>query len=614
MRAVMSRFLITSALPYVNGVKHLGNLVGSMLPADVHARFRRMQGHDVLFLCATDEHGTPTELAALEAGQTPAEFCAKWHALQKQHYEGFHLSFDHFGRSSSAQNRALTQRFAQTLWEQGFLEERVTRQVYSHADKRFLPDRYVIGTCPHCGYDRARGDQCENCTRVLDPPDLIKPRSAISGSPDIEIRDSTHLFLRQSLFAERLRAWIGAKESTWPLLVTSIAMKWLDEGLQDRGITRDLEWGVPVNAHEWGPNPQGARANAEALASKVFYVWFDAPIEYIGATWEWADAKASAEGRGAARAEEWERWWRTPGADDVTYVQFMGKDNVPFHTVGFPCTLIGLNETRVDAGWTLANNAPWKLVDRLKGFNWLNYYGGKFSTSQKRGVFVDSALEIMPADVWRWRLVASAPESADSSFTWEDFQHGVNADLANVLGNFVNRITKFCESRFEGRVPGEGENGPVEEKLFADVDARLAELTAQHEAMEFRKAAAETRALWALGNEYLQNAAPWTAIKTDAARAAVGVRVGLNLCILFAEIAAPFMPDSAARIRAAFGLMGAPHWPSGPSALLLDRLTRGAAIATPPVLFRKIEDADVAAWKERFGGAEAQGEGETQVT
>jgi methionyl-tRNA synthetase len=600
----MSRFLITSALPYVNGVKHLGNLVGSMLPADVHARFRRMQGHDVLFICATDEHGTPTELAALEEGVTPAEFCAKWHDLQKAHYAAFELSFDHFGRSSSPQNHALTQRFAQQLWEAGFMEERVTRQVYSHADKRFLPDRYVIGTCPHCGYDRARGDQCENCTRVLDPPDLINPRSAVSGSPDIEIRDSTHLFLRQSVFADKIRAWIDGKPD-WPLLVTSIAYKWLDEGLQDRGITRDLEWGVPVNAHEWGPNPEGKKPNVAALAGKVFYVWFDAPIEYIASTWEWADAKAQAEGRAKANDSEWESWWRAPGADDVTYVQFMGKDNVPFHTVGFPCTLFGINEQQSpDGTWKQTSNTPWKLVDRLKGFNWLNYYGGKFSTSSKRGVFVDTALELQPADVWRWRLVAAAPESADSTFTWQDFQNGVNADLANVLGNFVNRIMKFCEARFEGVVPDGGSPGPVEEKLFADVDQRLKEIVAQHEAMEFRKAAVETRALWVLGNEYLQTAAPWTAIKTDRDAAALGVRMGLNLVALFAEVAAPFMPTSADTIRAGLGLTGKPAWPAGSARELLDRLPRGTAIRAPDVLFRKIEDTDVAAWEERFGGAE----------
>ena len=339
----MTRVLITSALPYINGVKHLGNLAGSMMPADVFARYKRARGVETLYICATDEHGTPAELAAAAAGQDVATFCAEQHQIQHDLGRRYGLSWDHFGRSSSPQNRKLTQSFAQTLWERGFIEERVTKQVYSLADKRFLPDRYVVGTCPHCGYDAARGDQCDNCTRQLDPVDLISPRSSVSGSTEIEIRDAKHLFLKQTAFAPRLQEIIDGTKGEWPVLVTSIAQKWLDEGLQDRGITRDLEWGVPVNAADWGPNPQGVKPDAEGLKGKVFYVWFDAPIEYIGATWEWADSRAPG---GQAADSDWEGWWRGPESSDVTYVEFMGKDNVPFHTVGFPCTLIGVNETQ----------------------------------------------------------------------------------------------------------------------------------------------------------------------------------------------------------------------------------------------------------------------------
>ncbi len=601
----MSRILITSALPYINGIKHLGTLAGSMLPADVFARFQRARGRETLYICATDEHGTPTELAAAEAGVDPATFCAQQHEVQADLGRRFGLSWDHFGRSSSPQNHRLTQRFAQTLWEQGFIEERVTQQVYSNADKRFLPDRYVIGTCPHCGYEAARGDQCENCTRVLDPADLLHPRSAVSGSQDIEIRPSKHLFLRQSLFSDKLRAWIDGKKGDWPLLVTSIALKWLDEGLQDRGITRDLEWGVPVNAADWGANPDGAKPDVEGLAGKVFYVWFDAPIEYIGATWEWADARAAAEGRGPADEAEWERWWRGPEAADVTYVEFMGKDNVPFHTVGFPCTLMGANETRgPDGAWRPASNAPWKLVDRLKGFNWLDYYGGKFSTSQKRGVFMDHALELLPADYWRWWVIANTPEGSDATFTWEQFQAQVNADLADVLGNFVNRILKFTESRFDGVVPEGGEAGELETKLAADVAAKLAELTELMDAMEMRKSAQALRQLWVLGNQYLTEAAPWTAIKTDRDRAAVAVRTGLNLVALFAKVSEPFIPFACEKIAAGVGEAYPGRWPEG--ADLLNALEPGRKVAAPEVLFRKIEDAQVAEWRERFGGPEEE--------
>jgi methionyl-tRNA synthetase len=567
----MARFLITSALPYINGVKHLGNLAGSMLPADVHARFRRMQGHEVLLICATDEHGTPAELAAAEAGQDVRAYCDAQHEIQKAAGEGFHLSFDHFGRSSSPQNAALTQHFAERLEAAGLIEERVTKQVYSVDDARFLPDRYVEGTCPVCGYEKARGDQCDNCGSLLDPTELKNPRSKISGSANIEVRDTAHLFLLQPKLEARIRAWVDAA-TEWPALARSIAYKWLDEGLQDRAITRDLSWGVRVT-QDGAPRP--------GFENKVFYVWFDAPIEYIGATQEWAQATGG----------DWARWWRTDqGALDVTYVQVMGKDNVAFHTVSFPVTILGSGE-------------PWKLVDRLKAFNWVTWYGGKFSTSEKRGVFMDQALELLPGDYWRWALMANAPEGSDAAFTWQGFQAAVNADLANVLGNFVNRITKFAASRMEGAVPAAGAPGEAEEALFAAVDEKLAAITALHEAMEFRKAAAETRALWVIGNEYLTQAAPWTAIKTDPDRAALGVRIGLNLVQLFAEVAAPFVPDAASRILAAFGrTLQDAAWPAGPAAQLLDRLAPGRSVTAPEVLFRKIEDADIALWTERFGG------------
>jgi methionyl-tRNA synthetase len=580
----MSRILITSALPYINGVKHLGNLAGSMLPADVYARFQRARGRETLYVCATDEHGTPAELAAAAAGQDVRAYCDEQHQVQAGIAARFGLSWDIFGRSSSPQNRALTQGFAKTLWENGYIEERVTQQVYSLADKRFLPDRYVVGTCPHCGYEAARGDQCENCTRVLDPAELIHPRSALSGSPEIEIRDSKHLFLRQSVFAPRLREWIDGKKGEWPNLVTAIAYKWLDEGLQDRGITRDLAWGVPVNAETWGANPDGLKPDVEGLAGKVFYVWFDAPIEYIAATAE----LAAANGQGD---EAWERWWRAPGAGDVKYVEFMGKDNVPFHTVGFPCTLFGVNET---------GDRPWKLVDELKGFNWLNYYGGKFSTSQKRGVFMDTALEILPADYWRWWLTANAPEGSDASFTWEQFQTQVNADLADVLGNFVNRIVKFTESRFEGLVPEGATPGVREGQLATDVEAKLKELTELLEANELRKAAQAVRQLWVLGNQYLTEAAPWTVFKADPEMAGMIVRQGLSLVALFARVSHPFIPFASVAIAASVGDEFPQAWPER-----LELLPAGRKVAAGEVLFRKIEDVQVAEWVERFGGADA---------
>jgi len=570
------RILITSALPYINGVKHLGNLAGSMLPADVYARAMRLLGHEVLYICATDEHGTPAELAAAEAGQSVSEYCDAMHEAQAGAGASFKLSYDYFGRSSSESTRRLTQDFALALESNGFIEERTSKQVYSVADGRYLPDRYVEGTCPNCAFEAARGDQCDNCGKLLDPTDLINPYSAVSGSHDVEIRDTNHLYLKQADMSGRLREWVETHKSDWPALTTSIAMKWLDEGLRDRSITRDLDWGIPV---------LGVDGNVrDGFEGKVFYVWFDAPIAYIGATLDWA----------AKTGGDWEKYWRTDkGADATRYVQFMGKDNVAFHTLSFPTTIMGSGQS-------------WKLVDELKAFNWVTWYGGKFSTSGKRGVFMDQAIDIAPSDYWRWHLMANAPEGSDAAFTWEEFQASVNSDLANVLGNFVNRITKYCVGKFDGKVPEVGSKTEAEAWIEKELSERLPRLVEFYEAREFRKAMAETRAIWAAGNEYLTQAAPWTHYKTDVEQAAIGVRYGLNLVALFGILAQPIIPDTAEKILAAINIPSDKRsWRFGEVQDLLNALPIGHNISAPDVLFSKIEDDDVETWTERFGGQPA---------
>ncbi|MDB2406911.1 methionine--tRNA ligase [Jannaschia sp.] len=569
----MARTLITSAIPYINGIKHLGNLIGSQLPADLYARYRRARGDEVMFICATDEHGTPAELAAAKAGQPVAEYCAEMWQVQKDLADGFRLSFDHFGRSSSEQNRRLTQHFAGRLDAAGLIEERSSRQVYSKADKRFLPDRYVEGTCPNCGYDRARGDQCETCTKQLDPTDLIDPRSAISGSTDLEVRETKHLFLLQSQLRDRLDKWIDAQDG-WPVLTTSIAKKWLHDGdgLQDRGITRDLDWGVPVAK---GDQPW------PGMEGKVFYVWFDAPIEYIAATNEWADAEGG----------DWQRWWRTDqGADDVRYVQFMGKDNVPFHTLSFPATLLGSGE-------------PWKTVDYLKSFNYLNYDGGQFSTSQGRGVFMDQALSLLPPDYWRWWLLSHVPETSDTEFTWTAFQTDANKDLADVLGNFISRVTKFCRAKFGEEIPAGGAWGEREQILSEELANRLQAYQIHMDGIEIRKAAAELRAMWVLGNEYLQEAAPWSVFKTDPDRAAAQIRLALNLIRFYAVVSAPFIPDAAAAMLTSMKTED-DAWPEDLD-VALTTLPPGHAFEVPEVLFAKITDEQREDWAARFAGTRA---------
>lgn len=567
----MARHLITSAIPYINGIKHLGNLVGSQLPADLFARYQRGRGNEVMFLCATDEHGTPAELAAAKAGKPIDEYCAEMHDVQAKIADGFRLSFDHFGRSSSDQNKALTQHFAGVLADNDLIREVSETQMFSHTDGRFLPDRYIEGTCPNCGFDSARGDQCDNCTKQLDPVDLINPHSTISGSTDLEMRETKHLYLRQSQMKDQLEKWIDTREG-WPVLTTSIAKKWLNDGdgLQDRGITRDLDWGVPVKKgdQDW-PGMEG----------KVFYVWFDAPIEYIACAQEWVDA-----GKGT----DWERWWRTDkGADDVTYTQFMGKDNVPFHTLSFPATILGSGE-------------PWKLVDYIKSFNYLNYDGGQFSTSRGRGVFMDQALSILPADYWRWWLLSHAPESSDAEFTWENFQAGVNKDLADVLGNFVSRVTKFCRSKFGEVVPEGGTDLPIDDALLTELTNRIRTYEAHMEAIEVRKAANELRAIWVLGNEYLQEAAPWSTYKTDPELAASQIRFALNLIPIYAALSAPFIPDTAETLTKAMQLDTA-EWPDDVAAALTS-MAAGHSFTVPDNLFAKVTDEQRDEWKERFAG------------
>jgi methionyl-tRNA synthetase len=551
----MAKILITSALPYINGVKHLGNLAGSILPADIHARYHRQIGNETLFLCGTDEHGTPAELAAAESGLGVAAYCARQHAIQADIYRRFDIAFDHFSRSSGEANRALTQAIFRRLDDAGFIVARTIRQAYSPTDGRFLPDRYVRGTCPRCGDANARGDQCEACATLLDPAELVEPRSAVSGARDIEFRQTRHLFLKLGAFAPQLRRWLQAQDD-WPALVRGIALTWLDEGLRDRCITRDLTWGIPV------PKP--------GFEDKVFYVWFDAPIGYVAACIEWAEATPG---------RDWRAWWQ--GGDAVRLVQFLAKDNVPFHTVSFPATLLG-------------SGFPFKLPDLVKGFNYLTYEGGKFSTSRQHGIFTDAAIDAVPADYWRWFLAAHAPESADSDFTPGRFVDCVNKDLVDVFGNLVHRCLSFATLRFDGRVPAEGTPGDAEAALAAALDHRLAALRRAQNAAEIRKAAAEIRAIWSLANVYLTEQAPWTAIKTDSGRAAVIIRAGINLVRAGAIVAWPVIPASAERVLRALGEPpGTPTLPADGRAALT-AIAPGRAITLPPLLFSKLAAADIA--------------------
>lgn len=562
----MSKILITSALPYVNGVPHLGHLVGCLLPSDVYARYMRMMGHEVLYVCGTDEHGTPSEVGAAKEGMDVADYCLKYHNRHKEAYDAFNLSFDYFGRTSSEQNREITYHIFEQLDKNGLIEEESIKQIFSIDDNRFLPDRYVTGTCPHCGYDKARGDQCENCTKVLDPTELINPRSTISGSTNLEVRETKHLFLNLPKLEKQLAEWAKSKEPFWPDVAYSIAQKWLKEGLRPRCITRDLKWGFPV--------PK------KGFEDKVFYVWFDAPIGYLGITKQWADEKPGE--------RNWKDWWLN--AKDVYYVQFMGKDNVPFHSISFPATLLGTGEN-------------WTKVDYLKGMSYLTFEGGKFSKSEQRGVFAEDAVREFPADYWRYWLISNAPEASDSSFTFDLFAGVVNKDLNGVLGNFVSRVMKMTASKIGAEVPAGGEMTEVEEKLIADLQEKADNYCKYMEGLEFKKAMNELRAIWVDGNNYISVTEPWTVIKTDPARAAAILRVCLNLIRIYALLSAPVMPETSAKILAKFGLNAAdmPVLKGFNAAKEIEALQPGHKFEVGDALFERIAPEKTEELKAKYG-------------
>nr|MBQ0091075.1 methionine--tRNA ligase [Candidatus Enterousia merdequi] len=559
------KYLITSALPYVNGTKHLGNLVGSLLPSDIYARFLRLKGQNVLYICATDEHGSPTEVAAKQEGITPQELCDRQYDIQQTMNKFYNLSFDYFGRSSSANNIKLTQYIAQKLEENGFIEERVIKQYFSVDDNMFLADRFIIGTCPYCGNENARGDQCEACTKVLDATDLINPKSAISGSSNLELRETKHLFLLQSKLAQDLEKWVNSNE-TWPKLVKSIAQKWLKEGLQDRCITRDLSWGVPVNK--------------PGYENKVFYVWFDAPIAYIAATKDWSDIDS--------KNRDYLDWWSSKS--DTKYVQFMGKDNIPFHTITFPATIMG-------AG------SEFKQPDFIKGVNWLNYYDGKFSTSSKRGIFMNQAMDLYPADYWRYALVSCMPESDDSNFTWEGFAKAINNDLADAYGNFVQRISVMNKKYFGDAIPDGGVETDVEKRLESDLTKLIQEYDENMSNIEFRKSVQTLYSIFNLANAYIAEKEPWKRAKEgDMQDVALTMRYAFNMARLCAVLSSPIIPETSEKVYNAFGIsQDLRKFPSENIHEELSVLKPGHVVSQPEILFQKILPERIAELKTIFG-------------
>lgn len=562
----MTRHLITSALPYINGIKHLGNLIGSLLPADVYTKFLRQQGKEVLFICGTDEHGTPAEIAAQEAGKPIEEYCREMFEVQKEIYTRLGIEFDYFGRSSAESNHQLTQEIYQHLEKNGFINEKEIKQYYSFDDQRFLPDRYVEGTCPHCGFQKARGDQCDGCGTLLDPEDLLHPYSTISRSKNIELKATRHLFLDLTKLEGQLKEWV-LTQPQWPDVVKGIAKKWLNEGLQPRCITRDLKWGIPV--------PKSG------YEEKVFYVWFDAPNGYISMTQDWAVTQGNP--------DLWKKWWMAD--HEVQYTEFMGKDNVPFHAIFWPAVLF-------------AANMNFKQVDYIKAFHWLTYEKGKFSTSQKRGIFTDVALELYPADYWRYYLLSNCPESADSDFSFGLFASVINKDLADILGNFANRTLSLFQKYYQGNVPIQLTINQVDQSLMQQVQAQAKELTDNLEQLKFRQATQSLRSLWVLGNEYITLKEPWTVVKTDPEAAMISLIHCLHLLRIFAVASYPFIPETALKILTLLNDPIGNKLAAIPLNGSIDfRYFEAGHILSQPVrLFEKIDEIRVTELSQQFAG------------
>lgn len=560
-KETMTRKLITSALPYINGIKHLGNLVGSMLPADIMARFLRQQGEEVLYICGTDDHGAPAELGALKQGQTVEDYCEQSYVIQKKIYEDFNLSFDYFGRTSSETNKAVTQEIFTAIAQNGYIFEDTIKQFYSEADQRFLADRYIEGECPKCGFADARGDQCDGCGSLLNPTDLIEPRSALSGSKALEITETRHLFLNLEQLTERVEQWIN-KHPHWPSTVSGIAHKWLKEGLKPRCITRDLSWGVPV--------PK------TGFEDKVFYVWFDAPIGYISMTKEWAAQQGDP--------DAWQQWWQRP--EDVTLIQFMAKDNVPFHTVFWPAMMMGTEQN-------------WVYAHQIKGVNWLTYEGDKFSTSRQKGVFTDKALSLFPADYWRYCLFAMMPETNDADFSFAAMAQIINKDLADSLGNFNSRVCKLIEKNYASTLP---EGFSPDPTLIEEITDLVKTYESHMHAIEFRKAGVTLRKMWALGNEYVHKNEPWKVVKSDLAQAANILKNSLYLLNIYSCALAPIAPDTAKAIRQQLPVDPA-DIPPAHTALASDWLEPSVAIQpNKAALIQKIAQETIESLTEQFAG------------
>lgn len=548
-----NRTLVTAALPYANGGVHIGHLAGVYVPADIYVRYLRLKKREVLFICGSDEHGVPVTIRARKEGCTPQEVVDRYNKIIRESFEGFGISFDFFGRTTSEVHKKTASDFFRTLYDKGEFVEQESEQYYDEEAHTFLADRYITGECPHCHAEGAYGDQCEKCGTALSPTELINPRSTVSGSKPV-LRKTKHWYLPLDKHQQWLEPWITKEHTEWRSNVMGQCKSWFDMGLKPRAVSRDLEWGIPVPV--------------EGADGKVLYVWFDAPIGYISNTKE-------------LLPNDWEKWWKS---DDTRLIHFIGKDNIVFHCIVFPAML------KAEGSYILPDNVP--------ANEFLNLEDDKISTSRNWAVWLDEYLRDLPGkqDVLRYVLTANAPETKDNNFTWKDFQARNNNELVAVYGNFVNRALQLTKKYYDGVVPAAGELTDYDRQTIAEFKDVKAEVERLIENFRFRDAQKEAMNLARIGNKYLADSEPWKVIKTDPERVKTVLNLSLQLVANLAIAFEPFLPFSSQKLRMMLN-MDEVEWDRLGAT---DLLPEGHVLGAPALLFEKIEDSVVEAQVQKL--------------
>ncbi|MBO4965342.1 MAG: methionine--tRNA ligase [Muribaculaceae bacterium] len=561
MEKKYKRTLITSALPYANGPVHIGHLAGVYVPADIYARYLRLKGEDVVFVGGSDEHGVPITIKARNEGVTPQDIVDRYHKIIKDSFEELGISFDVYGRTTSETHRKTASEFFRRLYEKGEFVEQTSQQLYDEEAGQFLADRYVTGTCPHCGFEGAYGDQCEKCGTSLNATDLINPKSAITGSVPV-MRETKHWYLPLDKWEPKLRQWILEEHKEWKPNVYGQCKSWLDMGLQPRAVSRDLSWGIPVPV--------------EGAEGKVLYVWFDAPIGYISNTID-------------LLPNDWEKWWKDP---ETRMLHFIGKDNIVFHCIVFPAMLMA------DGTYNLPENVP--------ANEFLNLEDDKISTSRNWAVWLHEYLRELPGkqDVLRYVLTANAPETKDNNFTWKDFQTRNNSELVAILGNFVNRAMVLIQKYYDGVVPECGELTDFDRQMIEETQKSVKELGEYLDVFKFREALKEAMNVARIGNKYLADSEPWKVIKTDPERVKTILNLSVQLCASLAVIFEPFTPFMSADLIKQLHLDKL----SWDMAGKFDIVAAGTKLEKPTLLFEKIEDSVIDAQIEKLRKAKEENE------